>query len=829
MPYVIVERDGEYCVFRKGDAGPVGKPLGCHEEEGDAQRQLRALYANVPDAREAYARDRCMRCAKPPMVDVLWAEGAGRAWFCQEHFDEWRKEHEGDISATNQVTDGVVPAKWGARDAATQEALGEEAAEGEAYEFLDMLAYWGVEEFDALETYPAFASTGSKVHLAPWILANAPAKGTYVEPFCVPGETLVRTARGWTPIKDVCVGEEVLTHDGVSVVNEVMSRQYEGEMVDIHVQGDYRPLSATPEHPVLCVRRETLRTVKQSWWSGRVPEGAEPFGDGNPGKSSRQKRLTIQRGREALRHAEWVSAGELEPGDLVVMHFSQHATSRTSWRVSPRERQRHNTVAGVPMDYDVCRVVGLYLAEGCLNVDRGVIFSLHRKEEGYIAFLMDTMQRVFGIRGRVVEKPASQGVEVRFYGVQAAEFFAQFGDSAHTKHVPDTWANLPIKKRAQLVRGLMEGDGYLHWDANEAVLATVSEVLARDAFDILVGMGALPSIRRSTYTTTLPNGCDCDTTVYLVSIGGQGRRAFAKLFGERIPASKRARLGINLRGCGVGNDVPHAVLRRVRSVERRPWAGIVYNLSVLGANSFVTPIATVHNCGSAAVLFAREPQGREVLNDLNPDIYAVYKLMKADPEGIAEKLRGLEWRMSQQSFLHLKSRKLSSDLERAHRALVIAWMTWGSIGRYIKTTPVNIPNRIKHLGQVASRLKDVVLTSQDYRKCLKRWDSADTFFYLDPPYPVAGDNLFHKNTLPTAQEIYDAVKGLKGDWIMSLNDSPEHRALFTKGMHCYRVTTSYRKLRHSGGTPHAELIVANYLLPKLRYHSSSISSIRRLG
>jgi hypothetical protein len=58
-------------------------------------------------------RDRCMKCDRPPTRDVKWAEGMGRAWFCQGHYSAWAKEHDGDIDGMHVVEGGEVPEQWG--------------------------------------------------------------------------------------------------------------------------------------------------------------------------------------------------------------------------------------------------------------------------------------------------------------------------------------------------------------------------------------------------------------------------------------------------------------------------------------------------------------------------------------------------------------------------------------------------------------------------------------------------------------------------------------------------------------------------------------------
>ena len=62
MPFCIrvTSRDEArpYCVYTEGpDGRPRGEPHGCHATEAEAKAQLRALYANVPDARKAGEAD----------------------------------------------------------------------------------------------------------------------------------------------------------------------------------------------------------------------------------------------------------------------------------------------------------------------------------------------------------------------------------------------------------------------------------------------------------------------------------------------------------------------------------------------------------------------------------------------------------------------------------------------------------------------------------------------------------------------------------------------------------------------------------------------------
>lgn len=58
-------------------------------------------------------RDRCMRCSKAPQVEVQWADGRGRAWFCKSCLKKWEGEEGGrEVVRAQSTIDGEVPVKW---------------------------------------------------------------------------------------------------------------------------------------------------------------------------------------------------------------------------------------------------------------------------------------------------------------------------------------------------------------------------------------------------------------------------------------------------------------------------------------------------------------------------------------------------------------------------------------------------------------------------------------------------------------------------------------------------------------------------------------------
>jgi hypothetical protein len=68
---------------------------------------------HIPTAIKRKRRDQCMLCGEPPTVEVVWAEGEARAWFCDTHYREWKAESRTHrVMDERQIEGGSVPQRW---------------------------------------------------------------------------------------------------------------------------------------------------------------------------------------------------------------------------------------------------------------------------------------------------------------------------------------------------------------------------------------------------------------------------------------------------------------------------------------------------------------------------------------------------------------------------------------------------------------------------------------------------------------------------------------------------------------------------------------------
>ena len=220
--------------------------------------------------------------------------------------------------------------------------------------------------------------------------------------------------------------------------------------------------------------------------------------------------------------------------------------------------------------------------------------------------------------------------------------------------------------------------------------------------------------------------------------------------------------------------------------------------------------------GSGAIFFGRQFRANvEVVNDLDKDVFHIFK----DAQAVGDKLKDKSFKPTREKYQRLlKQTKFRSPLERLYRNIYVSRNSFGGSRKsYIGEKSEASPKYEKGIidkwqnSQYKDRLKGVKIYNQDFKKLLKSWDSPETFFYLDPPYSRAEKNKDYVEVGVTINEVYDAVKNLKGKFILSYDDVPEARKIFSK-FNIKQVSTNYAD--GSGGANKAvcELLISNYPL-----------------
>lgn len=204
----------------------------------------------------------------------------------------------------------------------------------------------------------------------------------------------------------------------------------------------------------------------------------------------------------------------------------------------------------------------------------------------------------------------------------------------------------------------------------------------------------------------------------------------------------------------------------------------------------------------------------EVANDLNGEITNLFRILQRHYPQFMDVMRFQI--TSRREFERLRGCDPSTltDLERAARFLYLQRLCFGGkIGGVFgvaneRPARFNLNQLGPLLDAAHERLQGVIFENLDWREVIKRYDGPATLFYLDPPY-FGGETDYGKDMFGRSDfaEMADLLRGIKGAFILSINDVPEIREAFA-AFHFDEVALKYTV--SSGSAKDArELIVSN--------------------
>lgn len=222
--------------------------------------------------------------------------------------------------------------------------------------------------------------------------------------------------------------------------------------------------------------------------------------------------------------------------------------------------------------------------------------------------------------------------------------------------------------------------------------------------------------------------------------------------------------------------------------------------------------------GMGAVFLGRAKRSKvEVINDANGDVATLFRVVQRHPQALCDTIRWQTGSRSEYDRLWRTRPETLTDIERAARFLVLRRLTYSGKDPYeagFSTSPMTFkgldaPRVMRRIEALHARLSRVTIEHLDFRGVLERYDRPQTLFYLDPPY-WGCCALYREGGFTQARfgELADALRGLKGRWVMSLNDHPDVRKLFAWAA-IRTVQTRYNAAVGKGSFDASEVLIAS--------------------
>jgi DNA adenine methylase len=152
-------------------------------------------------------------------------------------------------------------------------------------------------------------------------------------------------------------------------------------------------------------------------------------------------------------------------------------------------------------------------------------------------------------------------------------------------------------------------------------------------------------------------------------------------------------------------------------------------------------------CGSAAMLFHKERSPVEVINDLDKNIYSLFKIL-INEELFLEFKNKCDLTPYSEDLLKEYTQDLKgelSTLERAYKFFYCNRTAYNGLGGFSTSAVIrrnmsksvsDYLSAIDGLYDVHNRLSGVIVHNTDAFRLIEKWDKESTFMYLDPPYAL---------------------------------------------------------------------------------------------
>jgi len=228
--------------------------------------------------------------------------------------------------------------------------------------------------------------------------------------------------------------------------------------------------------------------------------------------------------------------------------------------------------------------------------------------------------------------------------------------------------------------------------------------------------------------------------------------------------------------------------------------------------TYVEPFA-----GGAAVFYAKEPSEKEVLCDSNPEVTHAFKFVQSASDNEIEALKKMDWTVSKPRAKSVHEMKPKGSAERffrfAYKRYALFMRNENRITAIDPAKEGKAPDIASRISETRERLKRVSIVEGGYEKAVSKFDSPETFFYFDPPYPSLVQEVGEKSF--DEEAFIKTLKGLKGKFLLHYEAKAKKKFDGVDGWIVKTISVARTPGHTKGGSAPGKLLeVRNYELPK---------------
>jgi DNA primase catalytic core len=374
---------------------------------------------------------------------------------------------------------------------------------------------------------------------------------------CFKEDTPIFTDKGLVAIKDIKIGDKVLSMDGnFHKVTNTFKKEFKGEFIDIRATLPYY-IQPTNYHNMYYVKKESHNLYYRDYTIYKEPA----------------KNLVV--GDYLITPIVKFPKNNLEN---TYLDFDNNLTS------GKRKLQ-------IKIDKLFCRVVGLFIAEGNTNGGRTVAFNFH-KDENDLMEIIEKFAKIYNLHVKRYYKKDCKGATVLICNTKLARWLKDnCGHTAKNKKIPTKFLGLPEEYLKEIVQHIEFGDG--HVVSNRCyVISTVSRELAYQLYLLAISFYWYPSVYVD--LASRKNDNIFRQTAYHINI------RTSELKGAGRFGHKNYKTG----GFYLKTNNEEYYCKKIRKIKKYKEDTVVYNLEVEDTHNYLVNGAIVGNCNEAGDIFS---------------------------------------------------------------------------------------------------------------------------------------------------------------------------------------------------------------------------------
>ncbi len=195
--------------------------------------------------------------------------------------------------------------------------------------------------------------------------------------------------------------------------------------------------------------------------------------------------------------------------------------------------------------------------------------------------------------------------------------------------------------------------------------------------------------------------------------------------------------------------------------------------------------------GSGSILFMKEPDPIEVYNDLESNVYSIFKILSDKDMSMRFKEKLDITPYSRRIWKEYKESLSDPEIhlsveERGYRFFYVNRTSFNGVGgfsvcrndsrRNMMKTVSDYLSSVDNLMDYHQRISSVLVENLDIFDLIEKYDEKDTFFYLDPPYVQSTRRSSQKYREEFDDEqhrrLIEVCNNIKGKVLISGYDSP---------------------------------------------------------